>query len=82
MAPAWSLANGSPLTETEIDDLVTYFFATSKANPVIQVSPSAPTPSQPGNPALSGTGGVILFVVLLVVIFAAPVLLQRKKSWH
>lgn len=78
--PAWSQANGGPLNEQEIDDLVTFIIALGEQNPVEQIAPTAALPGSTSQSALGGWTGVILFVILLAAIIAAAVLLQQRKA--
>jgi mono/diheme cytochrome c family protein len=79
--PAWSQANGGPLSEQEIDDLVTFILTLGEQNPVQQLAPTAALPGgDAGQSPLSGWAGVALFVVLLAAILAAATLLQQRKA--
>ena len=78
--PAWSRANGGPLSEEEIDDLVAFIFFLQEENPVTVVSPPPPVFVPPGESPLAGWLGVALFIGLLAVILGAALLLQRRKS--
>lgn len=74
--PAWSQSNGGPLNDAEIDDLVSYILTLPAS-----VSPPTPTPTPQPQPAwITGWGGMILFVVLLVVILVAAWLFQRRSA--
>lgn len=74
--PAWSQANGGPLTETEIDD-VTAFVVVLPNTGDLQPTPA---PESTLNTFLTGWGGIIVFLVLFVVIVAVIVLLQRRTE--
>lgn len=76
--PAWGQANGGPLTEENIDDIVSFILSRPDL-PSSQASPSVVAVSPPQIPWLRGFGGVLLFVFLLVIIFGAAVYFQRKK---
>jgi mono/diheme cytochrome c family protein len=78
--PAWSQANGGPLTEEEIRDLVAFILALAQTNPVVQASLATPTLAPPSASALSGWAGVAVFLVLFVLVVAAALLLQRRKA--
>lgn len=75
--PAWSKANGGPLDEAQINDLVA-FILSRPGNSVIQVAPgqTAQAPSVIG--WLRGPGGLILAVLIFIVIIAGALILQRK----
>lgn len=73
--PAWSQANGGPLSEQNLDDL-TVFILTLPAIEVAQEQPAVqPAPAQSW---LSGWGGVIVGVALLAIIVA--IVLGRYHS--
>lgn len=76
--PAWSQAKGGPLTESEIDNLTAYILSWENS-PIRQVQPTQPSPA-PGSALLSGWGGVLLTIVLLVVLIGAALLLQARKA--
>ena len=78
--PAWSQANGGPLSEQEIDDLVTFIIAMGEQNPVEQIAPTAALPGSANQSTLSGWTGVFLFAILLVAIIGAALLLQQRKT--
>ena len=76
--PAWGQAHGGPLTEENIDDIVSFIL--SRPNfPSSQASPTVTAVSPPQSPWLRGFGGVLLFIFLLVIIFGAAVYFQRKN---
>jgi len=76
--PAWGQANGGPLTEEEINDIVS-FILSRLASPSNQASPTTTAVYPTEIPWLRGFGGVLLFIFLLVIIFGAAVYFQRKK---
>lgn len=77
--PAWGQANGGPLAESEINDLVA-FLLTWQDNPaVVQVSPTVISPISETPSPLSGWAGVILAVSGLAILIAFALLLQKKK---
>lgn len=79
--PAWSQANGGPLSEQDIDDLVTFILTLGETNPVRQIAPTAALPgSDFSQSPLQGWAGVVLFVILFVAVIGAAVLLQRRKA--
>jgi mono/diheme cytochrome c family protein len=72
--PAWSVENGGPLTEMQIDDIVAFILALSEDR-------SAPifTPQPEPQTSPSGWVGVMIMGVLLVVIIGLILLLQRQR---
>ena len=75
--PAWSQANGGPLSEQDQNDLVAFILAL----PATQVL--EPTAVQPGVgtiPWLRGWGGVVVFIVLLVLILLIAWFIQRRSQ--
>lgn len=74
--PAWSQANGGPLSEQDQNDLVAFILAIPAAQ-VLQ-----PTAMQPGAatmPWLRGWGGFFIWMVLLVLILGIAWLIQRQS---
>ena len=78
--PAWGQANGGPLTEQEIRDIVAFILALAQTNPVVQVSLATPTVTPAAASPFSGWAGVGIFLVLFAVVIAAALLLQRRKA--
>jgi len=77
--PAWGQANGGPLSEQDIDDIVS--FVLSRSDYSSSQSESSVIPPSPTQiPWLRGWGGIILIIGLLVVILSAAVLFQKRKS--
>jgi len=76
--PAWGQAYGGPLSESEIDDIVSFILSRSDS-PSRQASPTVVVVSPTQIPWLRGFGGVLLFIILLVIIFGAALYFQRKK---
>lgn len=77
--PAWSQANGGPLTDTEINDLTAFILTL----PQVTTPPDQPDPTGiQGSTAawMRDWGGALLTILLLVVIFGAALLLQRRRS--
>ena len=75
--PAWGLANGGPLSEAEIGDLVAYILT-------LPVASTAQLPVQPGTTHtvatwLSGWGGLIIAVLLFALVIAVAILVQTRK---
>jgi mono/diheme cytochrome c family protein len=80
--PAWSVSRGGPLSDAEIDDLVAYILATSKAAPVAQLAPTSASGDPmagAGQSPLSGWAGVVVAIVLFVVVIAGALYLQRQR---
>ena len=75
--PAWSQANGGPLSEQNLDDL-TVFILTLPDSQAAQEQPTAQSPK--AQSVLSGWGGVIVGVALLAIIVAIILGMQRRKS--
>lgn len=78
--PAWSQAQGGPLTESEIDDLVAFILTLSQERPSAQSSPTVIAPETPPSAFLRGWGGVVLFVVLFAAIIGAALYFQRRRE--
>jgi mono/diheme cytochrome c family protein len=75
--PAWSQAKGGPLSDQEIGDLTAYILALPK---VTQVQPTT-EPAAPEEPSwLSGWGGVVIFLVILVGIIALILYIQTRSK--
>jgi mono/diheme cytochrome c family protein len=75
--PAWSQANGGPLSDPQIDDIVSYILSwenDAQAQPTVVVSEA------PMSDFMRGWGGVIVFIVLLAAVFGGIVWLQRRQS--
>lgn len=76
--PAWSQANGGPLTDDEIDHL-TAFVLSLPADTVTQLQTQAqPVPDAPLS-WLSGWGGVIVFVVIFGLLIAIALAVQSRR---
>jgi mono/diheme cytochrome c family protein len=73
--PAWSQANGGPLTEAEIDDVTAYLMVLPNIG---QLEPT-PTPVPTLNTFLTGWGGVIVLLILFAVVIAFVLLFQRRE---
>ena len=76
--PAWSHANGWPLAEQDIDDLTAFVLSLTN-NPVI-FQPEAPSEPEFEPSWLSGWGGVILGVALLVLIIGFAIWYQSRDK--
>lgn len=76
--PAWGKNKGGPLSEQEIEDIVS-FILSHEDMPSLQASPNvvAVTPAQ--LPWMRSWGGIAVFLVLLAAIFGAAYYFQRKK---
>jgi mono/diheme cytochrome c family protein len=71
--PAWSMENGGPLTEAEIDDVVSYILTLSDDNGIVVFTPQPEPETLP-----SGWVGIVITVVLLAVVVGLILLLQRR----
>lgn len=74
--PAWSQENGGPLTEQDLNDLVAFIMALPSTQ-VLQ--PTASLPGSETMPWLQGWGGILLFIVLLVLILVLAWAIQRRS---
>lgn len=75
--PAWSQANGGPLSDAEIDDVVA-FVLTRQTKAAEELTP---TPSAPASPGwISGWGGVALAIALFVALVGLAVWLQNRNA--
>ena len=74
--PAWSQEKGGPLQEREIDDITS--FVLTFGDTTLQTNPT-PTTTPPLNAFLSGWGGVLVFIVLLVLIIGGAIWFQTRK---
>jgi len=72
--PAWSQANGGPLAEAEIDDLVAFVLTLKPASSGAQAQPT--TASLPG--PLADWFGIILAIVLVVLLVWVAIVLQTR----
>lgn len=76
--PAWSLANGGPLAETEINDLVAFLLALSATS--TQAAPENPTPTPAPSGFFTGWGGVVFTLVLFVIVVAIAIIVQTRRK--
>ena len=76
LMPAWSQANGGPLSESEINDLVAFLLTLPAAGQLLIEATPAPPPS----PFFSGWGGVLFAVILFAVLVTVAVLLQTRRT--
>ncbi len=74
--PAWSISNGGPLTDEQIQDLTSFILTLPK---VEMVEPQT-TIETDQTSWLSGWGGVVLFVVLLAVIILGVIYFQQSRQ--
>ena len=74
--PAWSQANGGPLNESEINDLVAFILTLPDSG--AQTAPATATPVPSG--FFSGLGGVIFAIFLFVIVVAVAIYLQTRRS--
>jgi len=72
--PAWSQANGGPLAETDIDNLVAFILT---LKPTGVQAAAEPTPSALPGP-LASSFGVLLTVVLLILVVWIAIALQTR----
>ncbi|HSQ26445.1 MAG TPA: c-type cytochrome [Anaerolineales bacterium] len=75
--PAWSLVNGGPLSDGDINDLTAYILSlqnTQRPLPSATIEP----PQQPS--VLQGWLGILVFIVLLAAVLIIAFWIQRKKS--
>jgi mono/diheme cytochrome c family protein len=72
--PAWSLANGGPLAEAEIDDLVAFVLTLKPTGGEAQAQP---TPASLPGP-LADWFGIILTIVLVVLVVWVAIVLQTR----
>jgi quinol---cytochrome-c reductase cytochrome c subunit len=74
--PAWSQANGGPLTEGEINDLVAFILTFKPTRVEVTASP---TPALPG-PAASAVGIVLAVVLIILVVWIAIAVQSRGRK--
>lgn len=75
--PAWSMAYGGPLSEDQVDDIVSFILTM----PAVE-SPAQPTPdTEDREPSiLSGWVGVLLGVVLFALLIGIAIWAQRERE--
>ena len=78
--PAWSQEKGGPLSEGEIDDLVAFILSEESAPSPRPEDMEAEETITPFGAWLRGWGGVLLFVVLLVITLGGAILFQRRRE--
>jgi len=71
--PAWNQANGGPLTEEEINDLVAFVLTIKPAGAQATASP---TPALPG--PLANAFGVVLTIVLIILVVWVALAVQSR----
>jgi mono/diheme cytochrome c family protein len=76
--PAWSQANGGPLSETNIDDLTAFVLTLPARYP--QPAPPTPTPTPALSPFFSGWGGIVFGLVLFIVIVGIAIWIQARRA--
>ncbi len=74
--PAWSQANGGPLTEEEINDLVSFILTFKPAGAEATASP---TPALPG-PLASSVGIVLAVILIILVVWVALAVQSRGRN--
>jgi mono/diheme cytochrome c family protein len=75
--PVFGQANGGPLSDTNINDLVAYVFTLPQTG---QLQPPTEPAREGGLSWLSGWGGVLVFVLLIAGVFAIILLAQRRSQ--
>jgi mono/diheme cytochrome c family protein len=75
--PAWSQENGGPLSNTDINNLVAFIMTLPVAPSQMQPTP---TPTPAASSFLSGWGGVVVFMVLVLAIIVIAMIVQRRKG--
>jgi cytochrome c oxidase cbb3-type subunit III len=75
LMPAWGQENGGPLTLPEIDDIVAFVMSWE----TLAVADTAPIPAVEESP-LAGWNGVFFTLVLMIIIIALILVLQRRKQ--
>lgn len=75
--PAWGQERGGPLSDQNVNDLVSFILSRSRSGVVQSQESSPPVPAVPLS-WLSGWGGVLLFLLLFIVIIAGAIIIQRK----
>ena len=71
--PAWSQANGGPLTEEEINNLVAFILTIKPAGVEATASP---TPALPG--PMANSFGIVLTVVLIILVVWIAIAVQSR----
>jgi hypothetical protein len=71
--PAWSQANGGPLTEEEVNDLVAFVLT---IKPAVVLATASPTPALPGS--LANAFGIVLTVVLIILVVWVAIAVQSR----
>jgi hypothetical protein len=74
---AFSQASGGPLSEPEINDLVSFILSRSDTAPQAPEALQTPTPTAPG--WLTGWGGVLLAVLGFILIVAIALIVQARR---
>ena len=75
--PAWGQAKGGPLSESEISNLTAFILSWQEGPSVIAQQPT-PTP-EAGPSWLSGWGGALLLIILLVAVIGGAIYFQMRK---
>jgi hypothetical protein len=76
--PAWSQANGGPLSEVEIDDLTAFILSHQTAGPTTQETTTisaAPATQSP----FAGWGGVLLAVIGFILLVGIAIIVQTRR---
>lgn len=79
--PAWSQANGGPLSEQDINDLTAFILALGESRPAAQLPlPTGVVPRAAAESPLRGWAGVALFLALMAAILFAAYRFQRRDN--
>jgi mono/diheme cytochrome c family protein len=73
--PAWSQANGGPLSEAQINDLTAFVLTL----PAVDTGAQPVATPAPANPFFSGWGGVLVLIVAFVLVIALALGLQSRS---
>jgi cytochrome c oxidase cbb3-type subunit 3 len=77
--PAWGQEYGGPLSNDQIDDIVSYILSRPDY-PSTQAQPTVVTQPTQSIPWLRGWGGVLLLILLFILIIAAALYIQRNSK--
>jgi mono/diheme cytochrome c family protein len=77
--PAWSMASGGPLTDSEINDIVAYILSWENTDVSVNPTQSPPVPDRPAS-WLAGWGGILVFIVLFGLIIGIIMYFQMRSQ--